>query len=44
MAQGEGVLIGSETEAEYSAEEIYEPTEGAYSPGDKRISLKQQTG
>ena len=42
-SQGEGVLIGSETEAEYSAEEIYEPTEGAYSPGDKRISLKQQT-
>ena len=37
-------MIGSETEAEYSAEEeIYEPTEGAYSPGDKRISLKQQT-
>ena len=42
-SQGEGVLIGSETEAEHSAEEIYEPTEGAYSPGDKRISLKQQT-
>ena len=37
------MLIGSETEAERSAEEIYEPTEGAYSPGDKRISLKQQT-
>ena len=42
-SQGEGVLIGSETEAERSAEEIYEPTEGAYSPSDKRISLKQQT-
>ena len=42
-SQGEGVLIGSETEAERSTEEIYEPTEGPYSPGDKRISLKQQT-
>ncbi len=37
------MLIGSETEAERSTEEIYEPTEGPYSPGDKRISLKQQT-
>ena len=41
----EGNLIGSETEAERSGveEEIYEATEGAYSPGDKRIDLRQQT-
>ena len=43
-SQGEGILIGSETEAEHSGEEeIYEPIEGVYSPGDKRISLIQQT-
>ena len=43
-ASEEGILIGSETEAECSGGEgIYEATEGAYSTEDKRVDLRQQT-